>query len=185
MTTSKIRLWTVAEYHQMIDCGILTPESYVELLEGRIVEINPQRAPHAATTQRTSDYLKSQLTQEAHIRMHLPVTLLTSEPEPDIAVVQIDPKAYGVHHPTPEEIFFLIEISDTTLRIDRQEKALIYARANIPEYWVLDVSDRQAYIYRHPTQEGYKSETVLSDSGKIEPLNFPSVSLSLTEMFLP
>ncbi|MGD1700487.1 Uma2 family endonuclease [Dapis sp. BLCC M229] len=185
MTTSKIHLWTVVEYHQMIDCGILTPESHVELLEGRIIEMNPQRAPHAATTQRTSDYLKSQLIQQAHIRMQLPVTLSTSEPEPDIAAVHIDPKAYGDRHPSPQEIFFLIEISDTTLRIDRQEKTLIYARANIPEYWVLDVGKRQAYIYRHPTPKGYQSETVLYDTGIIYPLNFASVSLSLTEMFLP
>ncbi|NET43890.1 Uma2 family endonuclease [Okeania sp. SIO2B3] len=185
MTTSKIHLWTVAEYHQMIDCGILTPESRVELLEGRIIKTNPQRAPHTATTQRTSDYLKSQLTQQAHIRMQLPVTLSNSEPEPDIAVVHIDPKAYGVRHPSPQEIFFLIEISDTTLRIDRQEKTLIYAGANIPEYWVLDVVQRQAYIYRHPTPGGYQSETVLSDSEVINPLNFPSVSLSITKMLLP
>ncbi|NEN88871.1 MAG: Uma2 family endonuclease [Okeania sp. SIO3H1] len=185
MTTSKIHLWTVAEYHHMIDCGILTPESRVELLEGRIIKMNPQRAPHAATTQRTSDYLKSQLTQQAHIRMQLPVTLSNSEPEPDIAVVHIDPKAYGDRHPSPQEIFFLIEISDTTLRIDRQEKTLIYAGANIPEYWVLDVVQRQAYIYRHPTPGGYQSETVLSDSEVINPLNFPSVSLSITKMLLP
>ncbi|NEO55098.1 MAG: Uma2 family endonuclease [Okeania sp. SIO3B5] len=193
MTTSKIHLCTVVEYHQMIDCGILTPESHVELLEGCIVEMNPQRAPHAATTQRTSDYLKSQLTQEAHIRMQLPVTLSNSEPEPDIAVVHIDAKAYGdrgawhqpYRHPSAEEIFFLIEIYDTTLRIDRQEKALIYARANIPEYWVLDVVQRQAYIYRYPTSGGYQSETVLLDSEVIHPLNFPSVSLSFIEMFLP
>ncbi|NEQ71631.1 MAG: Uma2 family endonuclease [Okeania sp. SIO2C9] len=139
------------------------------------------------------DYLKSQLTQQAHIRMQLPVTLSNSEPEPDIAVVHIDPKAYGVRgawrqpyrHPSPQEIFFLIEISDTTLRIDRQEKTLIYAGANIPEYWVLDVVQRQAYIYRHPTPVGYQSETILSDSEVINPLNFPSVSLSFIEMFLP
>ncbi|MCL2933506.1 MAG: Uma2 family endonuclease [Trichodesmium sp. MAG_R03] len=185
MTTTKIHLWTLTEYHKMIDCGILTPESRVELLEGLIVEMNPQRAPHAATTQQTSDYLKAQLTQQAHIRMQLPVTLLTSEPEPDIAVVKIDPQVYGDRHPSPKEIFFLVEISDTTLRIDRQEKALIYAKANISEYWILDVSNRQAYICRYPTAKGYQSETVLSDREIINPLNFPSVSLSLTEMFLP
>ena len=185
MTTTKIRLWTVTEYHKMIDYGIITPESHVELLEGRIVEMNPQRAPHAATTQRTSDYLKAQLTQQAHVRMQLPVTLSTSEPEPDIAIVKIDPQAYGDRHPSPKEIFFLIEISDTTLKIDREEKALIYAKANISEYWILDVSNRQAYIFRHPTPKGYKSETVLSGSGVINPLDFPSLSLSLAEMFLP
>ena len=105
--------------------------------------------------------------------------------EPDIVAVEIDGKAYGDRHPGPKEIFLLIEISDTTLKIDRQEKALIYAQANIPEYWVLDVGSRQAYICRNPTPKGYNSETVLSDTGVIHPLNFPSVSLSLTEMFLP
>ena len=185
MTTTKMHLWTVKEYHKIIDYGILTPESRVELLEGRIIEMNPQRAPHAATTQRTSDYLKAQLNQQVYIRMQLPITLSNSEPEPDIAVVKIDPLFYGIHHPTPQEIFFLIEISDTTLKIDRQEKALIYAKANIPEYWILDVSNRQVYVCRHPTTKGYQSETILSDNGVINPLNFPSVSLSLTEMFLP
>lgn len=185
MTATKIRLWTVEEYHKMINCGILTPESRVELLEGRIIEMNPQRAPHAATTQRASDYVKAQLNQQAHIRMQLPITLSTSEPEPDIAAVNIDPKAYGDRHPTAGEIFFLIEVSDTTLRIDRQEKALIYAKANIPEYWVLDVSDRQAYLFRNPTPKGYNSEMLFSNNGVINPLKFPSVSLSLSQMFLP
>nr|WP_293167082.1 Uma2 family endonuclease [Okeania sp. SIO2C9] len=88
----------------------------------------------------------------------------------------MDPQPYGNPHPNPQEIFFLIEISDTTLKIDREEKALIYAKANISEYWVLDVSNRQAYICRHPTPKGYKSETVFSDSEIINPLNFPSLS---------
>ncbi|MDY6806603.1 MAG: Uma2 family endonuclease [Cyanobacteriota bacterium] len=185
MTATKIRLWTVEEYHKMINCGILTPESRVELLEGRIIEMNAQRAPHAATTQRASDYVKAQLNQQAHIRMQLPITLSTSEPEPDIAAVNIDPKAYGDRHPTAKEIFFLIEVSDTTLRIDRQEKALIYAKANIPEYFVLDVSDRQAYLFRNPTPKGYNSQMLLSDKSVINPLKFPSVSLSSNQMFLP
>ncbi len=185
MIASKIHLWTVEEYHQMINYGILTPESRVELLEGRIIEMNPQRAPHAATTQRSSDYLKGRLNQQAHIRMQLPITLSTSEPEPDIAVVNIDPKVYGDRHPTANEIFFLVEVADTTLRKDRQEKGLIYAKANLPEYWVLDVSDRQAYIFRNPTSKGYNSETVLSDNGVIKPVSFPSVSLSLSHKFLP
>lgn len=96
--------------------------------------------------------------------MQLPVTLSTSEPEPNIAIIKIAPQAYGNCHPSPKEIFFLIEISDMTLKIDREEKTLIDARANIFEYWVLDVSNRQAYIYCYPTPKGYKLETILSDN---------------------
>ncbi len=80
---------------------------HVELLEGQIVEMSPQGPLHAGTTQRASDYIKAQLIEQAHVRTPLPVTLSTSEPEPDVAVVLIDRGAYGDHHPTPEEIFLL------------------------------------------------------------------------------
>jgi len=191
-TATKIRLWTVEEYHKMIESGILTRDSHVELLEGRIVEMSFQGPLHAATTQRASDYIKARLHEQAHVRMQLPVTLPTSEPEPDVAVVRIDRGAYGDHHPTPDEIFLLVEVADTIDRqdacptgIDRLEKAPLYARANIPEYWILDVSDRQAYIFRDRTSVGYRSSFVLPDNAAIALRAFPTIEISLSELFLP
>ncbi len=161
MTFTKVRLWTVDEYHRMIEHGILTTRDRVELLDGQIVEMIPQQPLHASTTQRTARYLDRPLGDRAYVRMQLPVTLKPrSEPEPNIAVVRFDPKEYADHHPTPNEIFLIIEVADRTLREDRNEKAPLYARAGIPEYWVLDVNTRQLYVFREPRNEGYAQETV-------------------------
>lgn len=131
MTTTQSRLWTVDEYHRMIEAGILTTEDKVELLEGRIIQMSAQRPPHAATTQRIDRYLQTLLRNQADIRSQLPITLSTSEPEPDIAVVRIDPGGYADHHPAPNEILLLIEVAHTTLRqssgttlvTDREDKS--------------------------------------------------------------
>jgi len=185
MTATQIRLWTVEEYHRMIDVGILTPDDKVELLEGKIVAMSPQTPPHAGTTQRSSDYLKVRLRGIAYVRMQLPITLSNSEPEPDIAVVRIDPNVYGEAHPNAKDILLLIEISYTTLNIDRAEKAPIYARANIPEYWILDISKRCVYIFRNPTESGYQEEIILNGDGAIAPLAFPEIEIPFSELFLP
>lgn len=94
MTATKNRLWTVDEYHRMIEVGILTPDDKVELLEGRIIEVSPQSPPHAATTQRIDGYLQNLLRGQAQIRVQLPITLPTSEPEPDIVRAR-RPRPYG------------------------------------------------------------------------------------------
>lgn len=184
MTATKNRLWTVEEYHRMIDAGILTPNDKVELLEGRIIQMSPQKPPHAATIQRSDRYLQNLFRDKADIRIQLPITLSTSEPEPDIAVVRINALAYSDHHPSAEEIFLLIEVAYTTLTFDRQEKAPIYARANILEYWILDIENRQVYIYRNPTTSGYKTEIILQLNAALAPLAFPEIEIPFSELFL-
>lgn len=185
MTATQIRLWTVEEYHRMIDANILTTDDKVELLEGKVVQMSPQRPPHASTTQRSDRYLQNLLRDLADIRVQLPITLSTSEPEPDIAVVRIEPGAYGDRHPNASDIFLLIEIAHTTLNIDRQEKAPIYARANIVEYWILDISNRRVYIFRNPTESGYQEEIILNVDAAIAPLAFPEIQIPFSELFLP
>ncbi len=184
MTVTQNRLWTVDEYHRMIDTGILTPNDQVELLDGRIVQMSPQKPPHAATTQRSCDYLKALLTRQAYVRMQLPITLSTSEPEPDIAVVRIDPNGYADHHPISSEILLIIEVAYTTFDYDRQEKASVYAKANIADYWILDIMERQAYILRQPSS-GYQEEIILNPDAVITPLAFPQIKIPLCELFLP
>lgn len=185
MTAIQQRLWKVDEYHRMIDIGILTSDDRVELLDGIIFQMSPQRPPHAATTQRASDYLKALLSGKAHVRMQLPITLPTSEPEPDIAVVRIDPGSYADHHPSPSEILLLIEVAYSSFDTDCKEKALIYAKANIADYWVLDVSDARALIYRNPTLLGYQSEIILDEDAVLASLAFPDIEIPFRELFLP
>lgn len=184
MTSTKIHLWTVDEYHQMIEAGILTHEDKVELLEGQIIQMSPQRPPHAATTQCASDYLRDLLLGRVTIRVQLPITLPpNSEPEPDIAVVRIDSRRYFDHHPAADEIFLLVEVAKTTLKNDRITKVPTYAKAKIPEYWILDVQERQVYIFREPEAETYQQEIILSEDATIPLFAFPDVNVSLNQLF--
>jgi Uma2 family endonuclease len=185
MTATQIRLWTVEEYHRMIEAGILATDDKVELLEGRIIQMSPQTPLHAGTTQRSDRFLQNLFRNLAEIRVQLPITLSTSEPEPDIAVVRIDPNAYGDRHPNANDILLLIEIAYTTLNIDRQEKAPIYARENITDYWILDISDRRVYVLRNPTELGYQEEIILTENESISPLAFPTLEIPFSQLFLP
>ncbi|MEB3357621.1 MAG: Uma2 family endonuclease [Synechococcales bacterium] len=185
MLPTKAKLWTVDDYHRMVETGILTEGDRVELLEGQIIEMNPQLPPHAATTQRAFRYLDRLLETVAYVRMQLPVTLKPkSEPEPDIAVVRIDANEYGDRHPTPEDIFLIIEVADSTLLGDRQQKALIYAKANIADYWILDVNTKQVYVFREPTPEGYQQEAIVAANTVLAPVAFPDSTIPLNQLFL-
>lgn len=184
MTATGVRLWTVDEYHRMIEAEILTTSDRVELLEGQILEISPQQPPHAATTQWSFNYLSSLFVGQAFLRMQLPITLCpNSEPEPDIAVVRIDPRNYLDHHPTPNEIFLLIEVADSTLNRDCKLKASTYAKANIVDYWVVDVNGRRVYIFRQPGETNYQQEMILDEHTTISLLAFPDIAVQISCLF--
>lgn len=112
------RRWTVAEYHRMLTAGILTTADRVELLDGQILEMSPQDPPHASTTSSFGNELVLLFAGKAWIRQQLPLTIAPdSEPEPDIAVVKIDPQRYRDRHPVPEEVCLVIEIADSTFNL--------------------------------------------------------------------
>ncbi len=117
------------------------------------------------------------------LRFQDPVRLSDdSEPEPDVAVVRPDPLDYEDHHPTPEEIYLLIEVSDRTLKRGRELKAPAYARSGIREYWILDINARRLYVFREPGAEGYASPVVLAESDLIAPLAFPDCQVSVEDL---
>lgn len=116
--------------------------------------------------------------------MQLPITLSTSEPEPDIAVVQINPNDYGDRHPGVEDIFLLIEIADRTLNFDCDQKAAIYAGAGIADYWVVNVTQRQVHVFRQPIEGEYQSKIIVSASS-LAPIPFLALEIPLNLLFLP
>jgi Uma2 family endonuclease len=184
MITTDVRLWTVEEYHRMTEAGILNPNERVELLDGQILQMSAKNPPHAATNLCAADCLRNLLVGRALIRIQDPIILNSrSEPEPDIAVVQIDPRQYQDRHPSPAHIFLLIEIADTTLETDRKRKAPVYAVANIPEYWILDVNTRQVYVFRQPGEENYQQPTILDERETISMLAFPEIEVPIDQLF--
>jgi Uma2 family endonuclease len=179
-----IKKWNVEDYHRMVEFGILTPADQVELLEGAIVQLNPQRSPHAATTQCASDYLREKLMGQVIVRVQLPITLPPdSELEPDIAIVCLDPRKYFDRHPQPKDILFLAEVADSTLNEDRTRKAKLYAKANICEYWVIDVNKRQVLGFRRSNGDRYAEEFTLGENDSIELVAFPGIVLSMSQLF--
>jgi Uma2 family endonuclease len=149
-------VFTVSDYYRMAQAGILRPEARVELIEGEIIDMPPIGSRHAGTIDHLSGILREQAAGLALVRVQHPVALSDySEPEPDIALVQPRTDFYKSAHPGPDDVLLIIEVADTTLRLDRKIKAPLYARHGIPEYWVIDLERDELERYRDPHEVTY------------------------------
>ncbi|MGI8502300.1 MAG: Uma2 family endonuclease [Hassallia sp.] len=185
-TSLNLRLWTVADYHRMAETGILDEDERVELLEGKIIWMSAKGTAHSSAVARTYKLLENRLGNQAWILIQDPIKLnQRSEPEPDVAVVQIDPLDYADHHPTPSEVYLIVEVADSSLKFDCETKAKAYAQAGIADYWVLDVVERQLYVFREPNEDGYQSKVILGENGMISPLQFADLQIVVLEMLPP
>jgi Uma2 family endonuclease len=179
VTTAK---WTIEEYHRLVETGLLD-EKRVELLEGIIVDMAPEGMPHAVYCTESAEYLRSVLGDQAKVREAHPITLPNdSEPEPDIAIVRTPNRQYLNHHPYPQDIFWLIEYANTTLKKDLNEKKRVYAAAGIAEYWVVNLQTLELIVFRDLVIDTYQSETILA-TGNISPLSFPAIQIDVRKLF--
>jgi Uma2 family endonuclease len=152
--SNPFRRFSVAEYHRMIQAGILTDEDKVELLDGYLVLKMPRNPPHDVSVSITHDALRAIVPAGWCIRGQSAITLSTSEPEPDIVLARGALRDYSTHHPEPAEIGLVVEVADTTLLRDRNDKGEIYATAGLPEYWIINLVDRQIEVYTQPSTPG-------------------------------
>lgn len=174
--------WTLEDYHHMVDAGLLEGRA-VEFLNGEVVEMSPEGAPHAAASSDAGEYLAGLVGSRAQIRQAKPITIsaLASEPEPDLAIVRRLGRGYRQQHPTPEDVFWLVEYAHTSLSKDLDEKKRLYADAGIPEYWVVNLRDRSMLVFRQPVNGTYRFEQTLSQ-GEITPLAFPDTVVSVDKL---
>lgn len=169
------------QYHRMVDVGIWD-DRHVELLNGVVVEMSPEGTPHAHRSTDVGEYLMRLLGERAQVRPAKPITLpLGSEPEPDIAIVQRLGDEYLDHHPYPENIFWVIEYSNTSLDKDLGVKADIYAAVGILEYWVVNLKKNILIVFRDPVNGKYQSQKEFT-SGIINPLAFPDVVIDVSRL---
>jgi Uma2 family endonuclease len=173
---------TLEQYHQMIEAGILEGEP-VELLNGELVAMPPEGEPHADGSTETRDYLIARLGERAQVREGHPITIPSSgsEPEPDLAIVPRRSTGYRDHHPYSENIYWLIEFSNTSLSKDLDLKAKIYAAADIVEYWVANLKAMKLIVMRDPLEGEYRSQATLT-AGTISPLAFPDIAVSVQRL---
>ena len=172
--------WSIDDYHLMIKSGVLN-NRVCELIEGEIIEVSPESPLHRFTNDSVAEYLREQFAGLAKIFESHPITLDNSEPEPDIAIVRLPNTNYLNRHPYPEDIYWLIEISNTTLEDDLNRKKRIYANAGINEYWIIDLKNTELIVFREPSQNDYKTR-VTFNNGAIAPVFFPNIQLNVERM---
>ena len=175
--------WSIADYHQIIESGVLEGKS-VELLEGEIIAVSPESPLHSTTNYTVANYLRTVLDSLAIIREAHPITLDNSEPEPDIAIVSTPYTKYISRHPYSQDIYWLVEISNKTLTKDLQEKSVTYARNGIVEYWVIDLINKKLWLFTNPQNNGYQNRQELT-TGIIKAIAFPKINIEVEKLLNP
>lgn len=178
--TSTLYKWSIEDWHKLIESGLLLDKS-VQLLDGDIIEMSPEREEHSYTNDDVAQLLREKLKGLAKIRESHPITLDNSEPEPDIAVVKLPKTIYAQHHPYPEDIYWLIEVSKATLKIDLEQKSKIYARNYIAEYWVIDLVNKTLIVHTQPQGDRY-IQIVEYKTGIVKPQAFPNITIELNKL---
>jgi Uma2 family endonuclease len=175
LAPDRVRPLLRVEYDRLVESGAFEDEK-VELLEGVLVTMSPQKPPHAHTVQQLSAVLAVALNGRAIVRSQLPMALSDdSEPEPDVAVVRRDD--YSRQHPS--EALLVVEVALASLRRDRLVKARLYARAQVMEYWLVDVASREVEVYRQSDGARFTSVTRHRESEALRLLAFPDVAVDI------
>ena len=147
---------TVHDYYRMAEVGLLSPNDRTELIEGEIVDLPPIGSQHAAVVTLLTRRLTRAVDDSVDVRVQQPVRFMPrSEPQPDFALVRRMADAYRHGHPTAKDILLLIEVSDSTLRYDLEDKARLYAMHRVAEYWVVDLVNHRIVRHRAARRTGY------------------------------
>lgn len=146
-----IRRWSVDEYHAMLHVGILGENDPVELLDGWLVAKMTKNPPHRIATRRVRKILEQAVPHGWYVDSQEPITLSTSEPEPDGVVIRGDSADYADRHPPAGAVALVVEVADASLEFDRTVKKGIYAQAGIPWYWIANLVERRLEVFSSPT----------------------------------
>ncbi len=184
-TPTKYRL-SVEQYYKMAEAGILGIEQRTELIEGEIIEMSAIGTKHAICVSNLAELLTVQTIQIAHVRHQNPIHLSDrSEPQPDIALVKRPSSRYADCHPQPEDIFLLIEVSDSTLKYDREVKLPLYAKAGIAEVWIVNIDEQVFEVYSSPNQDQYE-QVKIYDKGEVVSISMSeTMAIAVNEIFEP
>ena len=170
--------FSVDDYYKMAEAGILTEDERLELLNGEIIEMSPIGSRHARLVDLLTRMLITMLGTRAWVRVQNPLRLNgQAEPEPDLLLLRWRDDEYEYDHPTPEDVFLLIEVSDSTLDKDRNEKLPMYAQAEIPECWIVNIPEGVVEIYTGPAGDEYLARQVFEAGDGASPSAFPDVSI--------
>ena len=175
---------TVDEYHRMIEAGSLGEDDRVQLIDGAVVAMTPQGPAHALAIQNFTRLLARALPSDLALRPQLPLTLPgDSEPEPDLAVVRLEEARSREHH--PRTALLVVEVAGDSLPLDRQAKATLYARAEIPEYWIVNLAESTVEVHRDPDPAAgaYRTKAVVPSDGGLAASSVPGLRVDVADLF--
>ena len=175
---------SVAEYDRMGEAGIFGPDERVELIEGELVAMAPIGSYHAGVVGGLNRRLAVQVGDRAFVWVQSPIRLDDhNEPQPDVALLHPRQDEYRNALPVPADVLLVIEVADSSLAFDRAVKANLYARAGIPEYWIVDLAGARTWVCRDPSPEGYRTETKADRGTVLEPSQLPKVRIETDTLF--
>jgi Uma2 family endonuclease len=179
------RRFTVEDYSRMAEAGILTESDRVELIEGEIVEMAPIGLRHSLCVAELSNRLVRALGDRAELWCQTPVRLFPdTELQPDVVFIRGPLSRYS-EHPGPADTLLLIEVADTSYRVDRDVKLPLYARAGVAEVWIVDLTHDVVEVFREPSPAGYRSTLRIERGGTVASLAFPDVALAVADIIPP
>lgn len=188
MGTVQVRRWTRREYDQMVGAGIFPPGERAELIDGEIVAVTPQGSEHATAVRLVEEALRVAFAAGCDVRVQMPLAVdPSSEPEPDVAVVAGGPRDYRDGHPA--SALLVVEVADTTLAYDRDQKGSLYARAGVAEYWLVNLVDRRLEVHRDPAPQresrygcGYRDVRSHAAGDRISPRAAPHATVDVADL---
>lgn len=185
---TRLKRWTRAEYDRLIEVGVFRPGDPIELLGGELVVAEPPGSEHYTAICLAAEALKTAFGAGWLVRPQGPVALDDeSEPEPDLAVAPGTLRDYRREHPARPVL--VVEVSESSLRLDRNQKSSLYARARLEDYWIVNLVDRVLEIHRQPAPDqtapygwSYSSRQVLGPESSITPLAAPDARVRVSDL---
>jgi Uma2 family endonuclease len=172
-------------YHAMVSAGIFSEDDKIELINGYLIKKMSVGSKHTSVVKLLNRLLMLQLNDRAIIGIQDPVTLTEfSEPEPDISVMRFQADCYATSHPTPKDILLLIEVADTSLAFDRNAKIPLYAAADVPEAWLVDLLANEITVFRKPEGAVYRESEVFKSGQSIPLPGFAGASIAVSDLGL-
>jgi Uma2 family endonuclease len=173
--------WTRSEFEKMTEIGLFSADVRLELIEGEILEMAAHTSRHAATIAIAQQQLGQVVAPGHHLRVQLPLALAEdSEPELDLAIVVGSPAEYWHEHPRTAGL--VVEVAYSSLEADQERKRRLYARCQIPEYWILNLNERQLEVYREPQPDDYLTKSILKVGATVAPLAFSDKTIQVSEL---
>ena len=187
---AQTRRWKRIEYERLIECGFFQPEDPIELVGGQLIVAEPQGSGHFAAIRAVEEGLRAAFGPGWEVRTQGPLALDDeSEPEPDVAVVPGSFRDYVVGHPSRPAL--IVEVSESSLALDRAHKGSLYARAGITDYWIVNLVGGALEVYREPGVDpaapfGWRYGAVeeLGRGASVSPLALPGVHIRVADLLL-